>query len=246
MNLELLDLFVKCVQIPYLNVGHDVNYAFLREKDVLYLFFESSDGIADWKRNFDFPAKPYKRMGKTVWFAHSGFLNAWKRLEPQLAPLILDRRLKKTVVVGYSHGAAIAVLCHEYIWYARADLRRESEGYGFGCPRVFWGLLTPSLAKRWEHFTVIRNLDDLVTHLPPALLGYRHVGTVMKIGARGRYSMIDAHRPKNIQKELKELSYPKKVPLKQNQNSSIDTAFARGSSEVNTNSLSPATRAISR
>jgi len=232
---ELLDLFLKCVQIPYLSVGRDINYAFLREKDVLYLFFESSNGALDWKRNFDFPAKPYKRMGKTVWFAHSGFLNAWKALQPHLAPLIHDRRLDKIVVTGYSHGAAIAVLCHEYIWYARADLRPRLESYGFGCPRVIWGVTLPSIAKRWERFVVIRNLNDLVTHLPPACLGYRHVGTVKEIGVRGKYSMIDAHRPENIEREL--LVY---------QNNSTETALARGSSEVKTNSLSPARSAISR
>lgn len=196
---------MKCVQMPYLKIGQDINYAFLREKDVLYLFFEASNGTADWKRNFDFPAKPYKRMGKTVWFAHSGFLQVWKEIEPRLAPLIHDRRLQKIVIAGYSHGAAIAVLCHEYVWYARADLRTRLEGYGFGCPRVFWGVLTPPLARRWERFTVVRNLNDLVTHLPPAFLGYRHVGTMLEIGARGKYSMIDAHRPENIERELKEL-----------------------------------------
>ena len=232
---QLLDLFLKCVQIPYLNVGEDINYAFLRKEDVLYLFFEASNGVTDWKRNFDFPAKPYKRMGKTLWFAHSGFVNAWKKLEPHLAPLIHDRRIHQIVATGYSHGAAIAVLCHEYIWYARADLRTRLKSYGFGCPRVLWGLLPPSVAKRWSSFSVIRNLDDLVTHLPPACFGYRHVGTVIEIGARGTYSMIDAHRPENIAAEL--FAY---------QNSSIKTALASGSSEVNTNSLSPPRSAISR
>lgn len=232
---ELTDLFIKCVQIPYLNVGKNVNYAFLRDNDVLYLFFESSNGARDWRRNFDFPAKPYKRMGKTLWFAHSGFVDAWKLLEPHLAPLIHDRRIHKIVATGYSHGAALAVLCHEYIWYARADLRPMLKSYGFGCPRVIWGLLAPSIAKRWNGFFVIRNLNDLVTHLPPSCLGYRHVGEVIEIGMRGKYSMIDAHRPENIAKEL--FLY---------QNSSIKTAFASGSSEVNTNSLSPARSAISR
>ena len=202
--MDLLELFLKCVRMPYLHVGKDINYAFLKENGVLYLFFEASNGIADWKRNFDFPAKPYKRMGKTVWFAHSGFMQAWKALEPHLAPLIHDRRLQNIVITGYSHGAAIAVLCHEYVWYARADMRDRLESYGFGCPRVFWGILTPTLAKRWERFAVVRNLDDLVTHLPPAVLGYRHVGKMITVGVRGKYSMIDAHRPENIEYELRE------------------------------------------
>ena len=83
-------------------------------------------------------------------------------------------------------------------------MRDRLESYGFGCPRVFWGILTPTLAKRWERFAVVRNLDDLVTHLPPAVLGYRHVGKMITVGVRGKYSMIDAHRPENIEYELRE------------------------------------------
>ena len=55
-----------------------------------------------------------------------------------------------------------------------------------------------SITSRWRDFTVIRNLDDLVTHVPPFLLGYFHVGTLLKIGKRGQYSKIDAHRDNNL------------------------------------------------
>jgi len=56
--------------------------------------------------------------------------------------------------------------------------------------------------RRWERFTVIRNLDDLVTHMPPAVLGFSHVGELLEIGEKGRYSRVDAHRPENILAEL--------------------------------------------
>jgi hypothetical protein len=57
--------------------------------------------------------------------------------------------------------------------------------------------------SRWERFTVIRNIDDIVTHLPPRALGYTHVGHVLEIGEKGTYSRVDAHRPENILAELK-------------------------------------------
>lgn len=201
--MNLYELFLQCIRIPYLKIGEDVNYAFRREADTLYLFFEASHGATDWKRNLDFPAKPYKRMGKTIWFAHSGFLQVWKEIEPMLTEMITDKTVKKIVITGYSHGAALAVLCHEYVWFRRPELRDTTEGYGFGCPRVFWGIQTPNLKKRWEHFTVIRNIDDLVTHLPPVFMGYSHVGKMLKIGAKGKYTAIEAHFPESIQKELR-------------------------------------------
>ena len=73
--------------------------------------------------------------------------------------------------MGYSHGAAIATLVHEYIFYNRPDLRENLWGYGFGCPRCFWGFLpSKEVQGRWARFFPIRSIDDLVTHLPPAVL----------------------------------------------------------------------------
>ncbi|MBQ2766350.1 MAG: lipase family protein [Clostridia bacterium] len=200
--MNLYDLFSMCLSIPYLQTGGSANYAVHREGRVLYIFFEASSGSNDWRINFNFPAKAYKRMGQPVWFAHRGFLDTWKEIEPVLADKIADRTVKKLVITGYSHGAALAMLCHEYVWYNRPDLRQTLDGYGFGSPRVFWGIKNAELSRRWERFHVIRNIDDIVTHLPPAALGYRHVGTMIKLGGSGKYSPVDAHRPENILREL--------------------------------------------
>ena len=178
------------------------DYRTERMGSTLYIYFQSSSGVTDWKNNLTFPAKAYKRMGRTVWFAHRGFLRVWKTLEKYLEHEIADRTLQNIVSVGYSHGAALAVLCHEYVWYHRPDLRERIEGYGFGCPRVLWGIPTPALDIRWAHFTVVRNINDIVTHVPPAVLGFWHVGTMLEIGSMGKYSAVDAHRAENILAEL--------------------------------------------
>lgn len=196
--MNLYQLFNECINMPYLAAGCCANYALRREINTLYIFFEKSVGKADWRSNFDFPAKAYK-----TWFAHRGFLAVWKEIEPMLKDYIADRTIKKIIITGYSHGAAVAVLCHEYVWYNRPDLRDRLEGYGFGCPRVFWGIQTADIKQRFEKFTVIRNIDDIVTHVPPFLLGYTHVGKMLEIGKKGKYSPIDAHREENILKELR-------------------------------------------
>ncbi len=198
----LYKLFRQCLDAVYVNTSGAASYAVRRCGDVLYIFFEASNGPADWKRNLDFPAKAYKRMGITAWFAHKGFLEAWHELEPILSAKISGKSVRKIILTGYSHGAAIALLCHEYVWFTRPDIRASLEGYGFGCPRVIWGALSPDIRRRWNNFTVIRNIDDAVTHLPPALLGYTHVGTMLEVGTHGKYSSIDAHRPENILAEL--------------------------------------------
>lgn len=204
----LCELFRQCLDAVYANTSGAASYAVRRCGDVLYIYFEASNGAADWKRNLDFPVKAYKRMGITVWFAHRGFLEAWRELEPILSSKIADKSVQKIILTGYSHGAAIAILCHEYVWFTRPDLRASIESYGFGCPRVIWGTPSAEVRRRWDNFTVVRNIDDAVTHLPPAVLGYTHVGNMLEVGVRGKYSSVDAHRPENIAAELE--AYEKK------------------------------------
>ena len=200
--MELTKLFVKCISVPYMRTGVSADYAVLRDGDTLSLLFQDSDGFYDWKRNLDFPAKPYKRMGRTIWFAHRGFLKVWKEVEPMLSGYILDKSISSVIIAGYSHGAALALLCHEYVCYNRPELIGRIHGYGFGCPRCVWGFLSADARRRWESFTVIRNIDDIVTHLPPAFLGYRHVGKMLEIGEKKKYSAVEAHFKENILKEL--------------------------------------------
>lgn len=200
--MNLLQLFQKCVSGKYTRVENSGDYYVERNGDSLYIYLEGSNGITDWKNNFNFPAKPYKRMGKTAWLAHRGFLRVWKSIEKYVEPYIKDETVKDITIVGYSHGAAIAVFCHEYAWYHRPDIRGSITGYGFGCPRVFWGFKKKKVKQRWERFTVVRNINDIVTHVPPFLFGFSHVGTMVKIGKRGTYSSIDAHKSENIIAEL--------------------------------------------
>ncbi len=201
--MKLSTLFERCLHIPYIHLENDADFAAERLGCTLHLYFECSKGATDWKNNLDFPAKPYRHMDGSIWFAHGGFLKVWKSAQKEIAPLMEEPCIKRVVVVGYSHGGALAAFCHEYIWYHRPDLRRRLTGYGFGCPRVVWGLLSPGLRQRWANFTVVRNLDDLVTHLPPKAMGYTHVGKMLTIGAAGKYTPMNAHRPNNILQELR-------------------------------------------
>ena len=165
----------------FIRVDNDGDYALQRDGDTLYLFLEWSHGKTDWKNNFDFPAKPYKDMGAT-WFCHRGFLKVWKSIEPHVKDAIMDETIIKIVVVGYSHGAAIATLAHEYVWFHRPDIRDAIEGYGFGAPRCYWGFnVKKSLKKRWENFHPVRNDNDIVAHVPPVLFGFTHVNKIVQV-----------------------------------------------------------------
>lgn len=209
--MKLADLYKRCINAKYTTVENKGDYAIEREGETLYLLFEGSDSFEDWKNNFSFPARPYSEMGVT-WLCHKGFLKVWKSIKPYVQDAIMDQAVKHIVVIGYSHGAAIATLCHEYVWFNRPDLRDELEGYGFGSPRCFWGwFMSKKLKQRWENFHIIRNINDIVTHLPPFLFGFRHVNKVIKVGKKGKIasditkiSRVDAHMPDNYIYSLEE------------------------------------------
>ncbi len=194
---DMLSLFSACLDAEYITVEKGGSFSLERHGERLFVFFEKSNGAEDWYNNLDFSAveAPYKNM-EHRWYCHGGFLRVWRSILPYIDGALLDLSVREIIIVGYSHGAALALLCHEYVWYERPDIRGRIFGCGFGCPRVIYGRVAFE-KERWEDFYVIRNIDDLVTHLPPRILGYRHVGKLAVIGRIGQYSRIDAHRAEN-------------------------------------------------
>ncbi len=197
----LKKLFGDCLRRHYRETDVGASWDFSRRGNELRIYFEPSNGTRDWLHNLTFHAVPYHDM-QPPWECHAGFLTCWQSVKPHIAALIADPTVNRVCIVGYSHGAALAVLCHEFIYYHRPDLRGSMLGVGFGCPRVLYGRVPIAIAQRWEQFYVVRNIDDLVTHLPPRALGYFHVGNLITVGEAGRCNAIDAHRPESYLREL--------------------------------------------
>lgn len=179
--------------------------------DTIYIFFEHSNGIVDWRNNFDFPAKPYSEM-ENKWYVHRGFLRVWKSVKEPLKEQIFKNSVRGIVIVGYSHGAALALLCHEYCVYNRKDIANNIYSYGFGCPRVVCGYLQRKICERFNNFFVIRNCRDIVTHLPPTIFGFHHVGKIIHIGKKAKYGIISSHRAESYIQELEKME--KFIPQK--------------------------------
>ena len=197
----LYKMFNDCLHRRYRSTDVGASWDFARRGGELRIYFEPSNGTQDWLHNLTFHSIPYQEM-QPPWECHAGFLQCWKSVKPHISALIADPTVTSVRIVGYSHGAALALLCHEFIYFHRSDLRDSLLGVGFGCPRVLYGMPPPEIAERWEQFYVVRNIDDLVTHLPPRALGYCHVGNLITVGAEDRYNAIDAHRPESYLREL--------------------------------------------
>lgn len=209
MEDNLLSLFKQVLEAKYITIPKsDASFYYEMKQDTLYIFFEHSNGIIDWRNNFDFPAKPYREM-ENKWYVHRGFLRVWKSAKQYLKEQIFNKSVKKIIIVGYSHGAALALLCHEYCMFNRTDIANNIFGYGFGCPRVVFGYLRCKISKRFEHFYVIRNCRDIVTHLPPVLFGFRHIGNIIHIGKKAKYGLINSHKAESYIEQLEKTTFGK-------------------------------------
>lgn len=205
MKDNLLKLYNWVLNVQYTTVPDSkASFYYKVVGNRLYIFFEGSNGIVDWINNFDFPAKAYREMADK-WYVHKGFLRVWKSAREYLKSEILNPKVKEIVITGYSHGAALALLCHEFCVFNRPDIAENIRGYGFGCPRVVFGRLKKAVKARFEHFYVIRNCKDIVTHVPPTIFGFKHVGNMIHIGKRAKYGLIDSHRPENYLEQLRKL-----------------------------------------
>lgn len=192
----LKSLFEQCLSHEYLVGPNAASYAAEVHDGTLFLYFEQSRGGEDWSNNLNFRIRPYDDMDP-VWYCHAGFLKVFKGVLPLLEPYIHDPGVRRAMIVGYSHGGALAILCHEAVWFRRPDIRRHLRSFAFGAPRVLFGNVPRSVRARFEELYLIQNADDIVTRIPPAFLGYHHVGHIIGIGEKGQYSPIDAHRPES-------------------------------------------------
>ena len=192
---NLKELYTKSVYTHFTHAkegGGD--YCVEQKGNTLYIYFEGSDGKEDWLNNFNFFAKPYKGM-KHTWRVHRGFLKIWKGMEDDIKPYLMNESVEHVIIAGFSQGAALALLCHEWCSFNRPDLAdtENIEGYGFGHPRVVWGRLPKAVKERFKGYTVITCKKDIVTHLPPVIFFFKHVGDRIKVGSKAKYGPIEAH-----------------------------------------------------
>lgn len=148
--------------------------AFLAQGPVFaVLSFRGSDDLVAWQTNLDVIPAPWRGGGKT----HRGFAEAldlvWEDVDGALA-----RISGPLLFTGHSQGAALATLA--------ASLVPEAALYTYGSPRVGNGAFRAKLADRHRVAKRYVNHRDIVCRVPPASIGYRHVGMPYLIDRVGK------------------------------------------------------------
>eukprot|EP00048_Salpingoeca_helianthica_P015336 m.226243 g.226243 ORF g.226243 m.226243 type:complete len:317 (-) comp16901_c0_seq1:40-990(-) len=147
-----------------------------------YISFRGSINIPNWVTNFEF-IKARDWVDAPDAKLHSGFYHAYLKVRDQLKKLLADKVLNGTcpsctrvVVTGHSLGAALAGIC-------AMDLRvlfgsqLYIELVNFGMPRTGNEAFFRDY-PRFVNFTRrVVHQNDIVPHLPPYEIGFRHVTT---------------------------------------------------------------------
>ena len=170
----------------------DAQIRIRRVGDNLYIDFQEAKSWVDWimlgwfwKKKLDY--LPHK--------VHTGFAKKYDSLVSLVRKAVRDNPdVDRIIVRGFSKGAGFATMC-------ACDLsagEKSVTAIAFGGPRVF------EKGASCENLLTVHNRGDIITMLPPKLLGYRHVGKVLKIGEGWRVPRAKWHEPKAYRKELSE------------------------------------------
>ncbi|WP_319758424.1 hypothetical protein [uncultured Sphaerochaeta sp.] len=189
-HLELAQLFKQITKWD--TIGTDTQYRIIHYPDEVVIVFAPSNSQSDWKINFSFPKKPYKRM-PTPFYVHGGFLDEWKKINDDFlkAAANID---KPITVMGWSYGGAMATLCYEDIWFNYFRARNTLRLVTFGSPRVIGAKNFKSIEHRFDRTTLYANGSDIVTCVPPVIFGFRHVRNLTRIG--NKLNVIGLFKPK--------------------------------------------------
>ena len=200
----LTELFSKCAyRQDYKQIGDSVNYAIDEDEKnkTLSVYFQGSNSITDWVRNFLFTKDCYG-----LFKAHKGFLMAYKEVRNLLLDKIYeqdengDYKWLKIIIVGYSHGGALTQLFLQDCWYHRPDIKDCILAYAFETPRAL--KVKKKYRFFWNNLTRVENNWDLVAHCPPKFVGYSDLGHLIKV--KGDTSMVRRKLPKCIKSHFAE------------------------------------------
>lgn len=172
--------FAACLSGPWDYSPMGLGYRVEGLDDEVRVVFEYTHDRQGWEYDFDAVVEPYKDM-PVRWLAHKGFVDLWKSARKDVmgrVASLIQAKPRPVSVMGYSQGAAVAVLGYEDCTFSLP--KSSVSGMAFGTPRVLWGL--PTIAERFTGFHRWNVRGDLVHMVPPGWMGYRHVGHSHKVG----------------------------------------------------------------
>lgn len=180
----LKELFYECAFKGGWTTVNNVDFKFIENDDTLQIYFMGSYQASDWFFNFLFAKKVYK-----MFKVHRGFYHCYSQVRSTILDKCYSKNYKEIIVIGYSHGSALATLLHEDLIYHFSKTKITT--YAFESPRVL--KVKKKYRNLWQDLTRIENGADIVCHVPPKLFGYTDLGKKIKI--KGDVKLVDNNLP---------------------------------------------------
>jgi hypothetical protein len=174
----------------------DVQFRVDRQGNAAGVFFQGSVSRRDWLLDFDACIHPY-RDSPVKWQAHHGFVRGYKSVRETIMARL--QGVTSIYCSGYSLGAAYGTLFHEDARFNFPDATLCS--ILFGTPRVVW-MPSNKVKERFVDLVRVNVSGDLVSHLPSAFAGFRHVGAGCVFGPKYRFYSPLYHLIPEYRKQL--------------------------------------------
>ena len=167
------ELFNFLKTLKYTKVGDAVDYCITELQDYLVLAFQETSDNEDWRNNFRFAKKLYKRQLSCM-RVHKGYGEAWKSCNDLIIKQLrdaTDRTDKPLLIIGWSYGGAMSLLAAED-WHYRTG--SKAMVVTFGSPKVCGDRKTTKYFESVMEAVQWENVNDVVRFLAP-IPGYHHV-----------------------------------------------------------------------
>ncbi len=161
--------------------------------DIIVIVFRGTQDELDWKTNVN--ARLVALQGGTR--VHTGFFQAYWPIRDAMFDFVkraIKAKPRPVYITGHSLGGALALM-------ATAELANDDDAeirdsiaacYTFGCPRA--GDSSFDIYVKAPLYRITNGVD-MVPAIPPAILGYRHVGDTRYFGKKG---MAPSRRSPNV------------------------------------------------
>ncbi len=176
------------------------------DNNILHLIFRGTQApknTIDNDINGHYSLKPIFYQDNPLFKAHEGMQSKYRGIYLDIQERIKAFSGSKIMLIGHSAGGMVAMLA--YLDLTRSYPDKQFTVITFGIPRLFNRAAAKELDGEKEKIFRFVTEKDFFPILPPALLGYRHTGTQIRLGdvSLKPYSM-DAHYP-GYRDELKRL-----------------------------------------
>lgn len=148
-----------------------------------------SNDFKDWVQNFMFRTRvvPYNGNNKKL-KVHNGFYKAYYSIRSKIQMYVKHNDIKSVIVMGQSHGAAVATLMALDIQYNFPET--EVACMLTGSPRVGNKVFVESYNRRVPNTMLFRYGNDPVARIPFKFMGYKHVSKEIAINKTKKFKFM--------------------------------------------------------